>query len=73
MSDPNEKFVYVGKMDRIVEKLEELMLDALLVALRKFQERNEPFRRLAQASSESKTDSSDLPINRSGSSNLEKS
>jgi len=56
MSDPNEEFVYEEKMDRIVEKLEELMLDALLAALRKLQERNELFRRLAQASSESKTD-----------------
>jgi hypothetical protein len=56
MSDRNEELVYEEKMDRISEELEELMLDALLSALRKLQERNELFRRLAQALPESKAD-----------------
>lgn len=56
MSDRNEELVYEEKMDRIAEELEELMLNALLAALRKLQERNELFRRLAQAPPESKAD-----------------
>jgi hypothetical protein len=56
MSDRNEELVYEEKMDRIAEELEELMLDALLSALRKLQERNDLFRRLAQSASENKAD-----------------
>jgi hypothetical protein len=56
MPDRNEELVYEEKMDRIAEELEELMLDALLSALRKLQERNELFGRLAQAPPESKAD-----------------
>jgi hypothetical protein len=56
MSDRNEELVYEEKMDRIAEELEELMLNALLSALRKLQERNDLFRRLAQAASENKAD-----------------
>jgi hypothetical protein len=57
MSDPNEELVYEEKMDLIAENLEELMLDALLAALRKLQERNERFRRLSQQRApESKAD-----------------
>jgi len=56
MSDRNEELVYEEKMDRIAEQLEELMLDALLSALRKLQERNELFGRLAQAPPERKAD-----------------
>ena len=43
-------------MDRIAGELEELMLDALLVALRKLRERNELFQRLEQSPPKSSQD-----------------
>jgi hypothetical protein len=48
MPDRNEELVYEEKIDRIAELLEELILDAMLAALGKIQQRNDLFRRLAQ-------------------------
>ena len=48
MPDRNEDLVYEEKIDRIAELLEELILDAMLAALGKIQQRNDLFRRLAQ-------------------------
>lgn len=47
MPDRNEELVYEEKIDRIAELLEELILDAVLAALGKIQQRNDLFR-LAQ-------------------------
>jgi hypothetical protein len=49
MQDLHDELIYEEKMDRIAGELEELMLDALLVALRKLRERNELFQRLEQS------------------------
>ena len=49
MQDLHDELVYEEKMDRIAGELEELMLDALLAALRKLRERNELFQRLEQS------------------------
>jgi len=46
MQDLHDELIYEEKMDRIAGELEELMLDALLAALRKLRERNELFQRL---------------------------
>ena len=47
---------YEEKMDRIAGQLEELMLDALLAALRKLRERNELFQRIEQSPPKSSPD-----------------
>jgi hypothetical protein len=47
---------FMKKIDRITEQLEELMLDALLAALRKIRERNEIFGRLEKTSAENNPD-----------------
>jgi hypothetical protein len=49
MQDLHDELVYEEKMDRIARELEELMLDALLAALRKLRERNELFQRINQS------------------------
>jgi hypothetical protein len=49
MQDLHDELVYEEKMDRIAGELEELMLDALLAALRKLRERNELFQRINQS------------------------
>ena len=41
-----EKISYEEKMDKITEQLEELILDALIVALDKMRERNQVFGKL---------------------------
>ena len=56
MSDPNEELIYEEKIDNITVQLEELMLDALMAALRKIRERNELFRRLEKKSAENRPD-----------------
>lgn len=49
MSDHPEEFMEEEKLDRIVEELDGLMLDALLSILQKLQERMLRSRRFAQA------------------------
>jgi len=49
MQDLHDELIYEEKMDRIAGELEELMLDALLAALRKLRERNELFQRINQS------------------------
>lgn len=49
MPDRPEELMEEEKLDRIVEELEELMLDALLSILEKLQERIVRSRRLARA------------------------
>lgn len=56
MQDLHDELIYEEKMDRIAGELEELMLDALLAALRKLRERNELFQRLKQSPSKSSPD-----------------
>jgi hypothetical protein len=56
MQDLHDELIYEEKMDRIAGELEELMLDALLVALRKLRERNELFQRLEQSPPKSSQD-----------------
>ena len=56
MADQNEELVYEEKIDTITVQLEELMLDALMAALRKIRERNELFRRIENASAENRPD-----------------
>ena len=56
MQDLHDELVYEEKMDRIAGELEELMLDALLAALRKLRERNELFQRLEQSPPKSRPD-----------------
>jgi len=43
MSDQNPELIYEEKIDNITLQLEELMLDALMAALRKIRERNDLF------------------------------
>jgi len=50
MCDLKEEIAYEQKMDRIVEQLEELMLDALLAALQKVKDRNLLFNNLLKKS-----------------------
>lgn len=50
MQDQNEELIYEEKIDNITLQLEELMLDALMAALRKIRERNELFGRLEKTS-----------------------
>jgi hypothetical protein len=50
MCDLKEEIAYEQKMDRIVEQLEELMLDALLAALQKLKDRNLLFNNLLKKS-----------------------
>jgi hypothetical protein len=56
MADQNEELVYEEKIDNITVQLEELMLDALMAALRKIRERNELSRRIENASAENRPD-----------------
>jgi hypothetical protein len=56
MQDLHDELIYEEKMDRIAGELEELMLDALLVALQKLRERNELFQRLDPSPSKSSPD-----------------
>ena len=56
MPDPHDELIYEEKIDRIAEELEELMLDALMAALRKIRERNELFGRLEKAPAENNPD-----------------
>lgn len=56
MQDLHDELVYEEKMDRIAGELEELMLDALLAALRKLRERNELFQRLGQSPPKTSSD-----------------
>jgi hypothetical protein len=56
MQDLHDELVYEEKMDRIAGQLEELMLDALLAALRKLRERNELFQRLEPSPPKSSPD-----------------
>jgi len=56
MQDLHDELIYEEKMDRIAGELEELMLDALLAALRKLRERNELFQRIKQSSPKSNPD-----------------
>jgi Lon protease-like protein len=56
MQDLHYELIYEEKMDRIAGELEELMLDALLAALRKLRERNELFQRLEQSPPKSSQD-----------------
>jgi hypothetical protein len=49
MQDLHDELIYEEKMERITGELEELMLDALLAALRKLRERNELFQRLDES------------------------
>jgi hypothetical protein len=56
MQDLHDELIYEEKMDRIAGELEELMLDALLAALRKLRERNELFHRLEQSPPKSSPD-----------------
>jgi len=48
MCDLKEEIAYEQKMDRIVEQLEELMLDTLLAALQKLKDRNLLFNNLSK-------------------------
>jgi hypothetical protein len=54
MPDYPDEFMEEEKMDRIVEELEELMLDAMLSILQKLQERMVRSRRLARAQHQSR-------------------
>jgi hypothetical protein len=56
MQDLHDELIYEEKMDRIAGELEELMLDALLAALRKLRERNELFQRLEQSPPKTSSD-----------------
>jgi hypothetical protein len=56
MQDLHDELIYEEKMDRIAGELEELMLDALLAALRKLRERNELFQRLKQSPPKTSSD-----------------
>ena len=56
MADQNEELVYEEKIDTITVQLEELMLDALMAALRKIRERNELFTALEKKSAENRPD-----------------
>ena len=56
MSDPNPELIYEEKIDSITLQLEELVLDALMAALRKIRERNELFTALEKKSAENKPD-----------------
>lgn len=56
MQDLHDELIYEEKMDRIAGQLEELMLDALLVALQKLRERNELLQRLEPSPSKSSPD-----------------
>lgn len=56
MQNLHDELIYEEKMDRIAGELEELMLDALLAALRKLRERNELFQRIEQSSPKSSPD-----------------
>jgi Lon protease-like protein len=56
MQDLHDELIYEEKMDRIAGELEELMLDALLAALRKLREHNELFQRLEQSPPKSSQD-----------------
>ena len=56
MQDLHDELIYEEKMERITGELEELMLDALLAALRKLRERNELFQRLEQSPPKSSPD-----------------
>jgi hypothetical protein len=56
MSDPNPELIYEEKIDNITLQLEELVLDALMAALRKIRERNELFTALENKSAENRPD-----------------
>jgi hypothetical protein len=56
MSDPNPEIIYEEKIDNITLQLEELVLDALMAALRKIRERNELFTALEKKSAENSPD-----------------
>ena len=56
MSDPNPEIIYEEKIDSITLQLEELVLDALMAALRKIRERNELFTALEKKSAENSPD-----------------
>jgi hypothetical protein len=56
MSDPNPELIYEEKIDNITLQLEELVLDALMAALRKIRERNELFTALEKKSAENRPD-----------------
>jgi hypothetical protein len=56
MQDLHDELVYEEKMDRIAGELEELMLDALLAALRKLRERDELFQRINQSPPKNRPD-----------------
>jgi hypothetical protein len=56
MSDPNPELIYEEKIDSITLQLEELVLDALMAALRKIRERNELFTALEKKSAENSPD-----------------
>jgi hypothetical protein len=47
MNEQEEELVYEQKLDRITELLEELALDAILVALQKIKKRNLLFSEMA--------------------------
>lgn len=56
MSDQNQELIYEEKIDTITLQLEELMLDALMAALRKIRERNDLFTTLEKKSAENNPD-----------------
>jgi hypothetical protein len=56
MSDQNQELIYEEKIDNITLQLEELMLDALMAALRKIRERNDLFTTLEKKSAENSPD-----------------
>ena len=56
MSDPNPEIIYEEKIDNITLHPEELVLDALMAALRKIRERNELFTALEKKSAENRPD-----------------
>lgn len=43
----NEELVYEQKMDKITEQLEELVLNAIIVALQKIEKRNLEFKKFS--------------------------
>ncbi|MCK7511405.1 MAG: hypothetical protein MZV70_50060 [Desulfobacterales bacterium] len=49
MCDPNPELIYEEKIDNITLQLEELVLDALMAALRKIRERNDLFTALEKS------------------------